>query len=64
MLPISGKVLSTITAGKVDAEAHDAAYPERIKATIYLGRSGVRFSRAIRTTLLTSSLSGFDPYAT
>ena len=34
-LPTSGKILSTITAGKVDAEAHDAAYPERIKATIY-----------------------------
>jgi PPOX class probable FMN-dependent enzyme len=34
-LPTSGKILSTITAGKVDADAHDAAYPERIKATIY-----------------------------
>jgi len=34
-LPTSGKILSTITAGKVDADAHDAAYPERIEATIY-----------------------------
>jgi PPOX class probable FMN-dependent enzyme len=34
-LPTSGNILSTITAGKVDADAHDAAYPERIKATIY-----------------------------
>jgi PPOX class probable FMN-dependent enzyme len=34
-LPTAGKILSTITAGKVDADAHDAAYPERIKATIY-----------------------------
>jgi PPOX class probable FMN-dependent enzyme len=34
-LPTSGKILSTITAGKVDADAHDAAYPERLKATIY-----------------------------
>jgi PPOX class probable FMN-dependent enzyme len=34
-LPTSGKILATITEGKVDADAHDAAYPERLKATIY-----------------------------
>ena len=34
-LPTCGKILSTITAGKVDADSHDAAYPERIRTTIY-----------------------------
>jgi uncharacterized protein len=34
-LPTSGKILATITDGKVDADAHDRAYPERLKATIY-----------------------------
>jgi uncharacterized protein len=34
-LPTSGKILAAITDGKVDADVHDAAYPERLKATIY-----------------------------
>jgi PPOX class probable FMN-dependent enzyme len=34
-LPTSGKILAEISRGTVDADAHDRAYPERLKATIY-----------------------------
>jgi uncharacterized protein len=34
-LPTSGKILAEISAGLVNADEHDRAYPERLKATIY-----------------------------
>jgi uncharacterized protein len=34
-LPSNGTVLAEITKGKEGGEAYDAAYPERLKATIY-----------------------------
>jgi PPOX class probable FMN-dependent enzyme len=34
-LPSVGAILELITAGAFDGEAHDAAYPERVRQTIY-----------------------------
>jgi uncharacterized protein len=34
-VPSSGQILAEITKNKIDAVAHDAAYPERIRQTIY-----------------------------
>jgi PPOX class probable FMN-dependent enzyme len=34
-LPSNGEMLERITAGGIDAATHDAAYPERIRQTIY-----------------------------
>jgi PPOX class probable FMN-dependent enzyme len=34
-LPSTGTILAGLTGGKVDAEAHDRAAPERLKATLY-----------------------------
>ncbi|HUH84486.1 MAG TPA: pyridoxamine 5'-phosphate oxidase family protein [Stellaceae bacterium] len=34
-LPSSGQILAAIRPGEIDAEAHDRAYPERIRETIY-----------------------------
>jgi PPOX class probable FMN-dependent enzyme len=34
-LPSAGTILADLSKGKVDAEAHDRAAPERLKATIY-----------------------------
>lgn len=34
-LPSSGQILAAIRPGEIDAEAHDRAYPERLKETIY-----------------------------
>jgi uncharacterized protein len=34
-LPSTGTILADLTCGKVDAEAHDRAAPERQKATLY-----------------------------
>jgi PPOX class probable FMN-dependent enzyme len=34
-LPSAGKILAERTGGKTDAEAHDRAAPERVKATLY-----------------------------
>lgn len=34
-LPTSGKILAEISGGKLGGDAHDRAYPERIKETIY-----------------------------
>jgi PPOX class probable FMN-dependent enzyme len=34
-LPSSGQILAAIRPGEIDAEAHDRAYPTRIKETIY-----------------------------
>jgi PPOX class probable FMN-dependent enzyme len=34
-LPSTGRILADVTAGMFDGEAYDAAYPERLKATIY-----------------------------
>jgi uncharacterized protein len=34
-LPSTGAILADLTSGKVDAEAHDRAAPERLKATLY-----------------------------
>lgn len=34
-LPSSGQILAAIRPGEIDADAHDRAYPERIKQTIY-----------------------------
>ncbi|MBK5333818.1 MAG: pyridoxamine 5'-phosphate oxidase family protein [Ilumatobacteraceae bacterium] len=34
-LPSVGDILQVITAGAFDGEAHDAAYPERVRQTIY-----------------------------
>jgi len=34
-LPSVGAIMEKITAGAIDGEAHDAAYPERIRQTIY-----------------------------
>jgi hypothetical protein len=34
-LPSSGTILADITRGRVDGAEYDAAYPERLKATIY-----------------------------
>lgn len=34
-LPTPGEILSWITDGEFDGAAHDAAYPERVRATIY-----------------------------
>ena len=34
-LPSTGAILADLTCGKVDAEAHDRAAPERLKATLY-----------------------------
>jgi len=33
--PTGGQILAEITNGSFDAESHDAAYPQRIKETIY-----------------------------
>jgi len=34
-LPSSGQIMAAILPGQIDAEAHDRAYPERLKQTIY-----------------------------
>jgi PPOX class probable FMN-dependent enzyme len=34
-LPSSGQILAALRPGEVDAEAHDRAYPERLRQTIY-----------------------------
>jgi hypothetical protein len=34
-LPSTGTILADITRGRVGGPAYDAAYPERLKATIY-----------------------------
>jgi PPOX class probable FMN-dependent enzyme len=34
-LPSSGQILAAIRPGEIDADAHDRAYPERIRETIY-----------------------------
>jgi PPOX class probable FMN-dependent enzyme len=34
-LPSSGQILAAIRPGEIDPEAHDRAYPERLKQTIY-----------------------------
>jgi len=34
-LPSSGQILASIRPGEIDADAHDRAYPERIRETIY-----------------------------
>ncbi len=34
-LPSVGDILEAITAGEFDGKAHDAAYPERVRQTIY-----------------------------
>jgi hypothetical protein len=34
-LPSSGAILADITHGRVGGPEYDAAYPERLKATIY-----------------------------
>jgi PPOX class probable FMN-dependent enzyme len=34
-LPSVGDILEAITAGDFDGKAHDAAYPERVRQTIY-----------------------------
>ena len=34
-LPSVGDILEQITSGEFDGEAHDAAYPERVRQTIY-----------------------------
>jgi PPOX class probable FMN-dependent enzyme len=34
-LPSNGEMLERITAGEIDAASHDAAYPERVRQTIY-----------------------------
>ena len=34
-LPSPGEILKAITSGEFDGKAHDAAYPERIRETIY-----------------------------
>lgn len=35
LLPSSGQILAAIRPGEIDADAHDRAYPERIRETIY-----------------------------
>ncbi len=34
-LPSTGKILADLTRGAIEQEAYDAAYPERLRATIY-----------------------------
>ena len=34
-LPTVGEIMTTITAGEFDGAAYDAAYPERLRQTIY-----------------------------
>ena len=34
-LPTSGQIMEHITAGEFDGAAHDAAYPQRVRETIY-----------------------------
>jgi PPOX class probable FMN-dependent enzyme len=34
-LPSTGRILADVTAGMFDGEAYDAAYPERLRQTIY-----------------------------
>ena len=34
-LPSSGQIMEMITAGEFDGAAHDAAYPQRVRETIY-----------------------------
>jgi PPOX class probable FMN-dependent enzyme len=34
-LPTAGKILAELTASEIDADTHDRAAPERLKATIY-----------------------------
>ncbi len=34
-LPSSGQILETITNGEFDGAAYDAAYPQRVRETIY-----------------------------
>jgi uncharacterized protein len=34
-LPTSGQIMELITAGEFDGKAHDAAYPQRVRETIY-----------------------------
>ena len=34
-LPTSGQIMELITAGEFDGAAHDAAYPQRVRETIY-----------------------------
>ncbi len=34
-LPTTGQLLETLTGGETDAAAYDAAYPERLRATLY-----------------------------
>jgi PPOX class probable FMN-dependent enzyme len=34
-LPTSGQIMQAITEGAIDGAAHDAAYPERLRQTIY-----------------------------
>jgi PPOX class probable FMN-dependent enzyme len=34
-LPSSGQIMQRITNGQIDGAAHDAAYPERVRQTIY-----------------------------
>lgn len=35
VLPTMGEIMEAITAGAFDGKAHDAAYPERVRQTIY-----------------------------
>ncbi|MHB8877350.1 MAG: pyridoxamine 5'-phosphate oxidase family protein [Myxococcaceae bacterium] len=35
LLPSSGQILAALRPGEIDGEAHDRAYPERLKQTIY-----------------------------
>jgi hypothetical protein len=34
-LPTTGQLMERLTAGETDAAAYDAAYPERLRATLY-----------------------------
>ena len=34
-VPTSGQIMEQITNGEIDGEAYDAAYPERLRSTIY-----------------------------
>ena len=34
-LPTTGQLMERLTAGETDAAAYDAAYPDRLRATLY-----------------------------
>jgi len=34
-LPSGGEIMQALTKGKIDGEQYDAAYPARLKETIY-----------------------------